>query len=62
MCPIQIFSLFSSESDPGFPVGGGANHPGESTYDFAKFSKKLHEIEKILGARREVPPYPLPQP
>ena len=34
-----------TEADPGFPVGGGANPPG----DFAKFSKKLHEIENILG-------------
>ena len=35
---------------PGFPVGGDANSPeGGPTYDFAKFSKKLHEIEKFLG-------------
>ena len=25
---------------------------GAPTYDFAKFSKKLHEIEKILGQGR----------
>ena len=40
--------------DPGFPVGGGANPPGEEgapTYDFAKFREKLHEIETILGCR-----------
>ena len=38
-----------SVADPGFPRGGGANSPGGGpTYDFAKFSKKLHEIEKIL--------------
>ena len=33
----------------GFP-GGGANSPGGGgapTYDFAKFSRKLHEIERI---------------
>ena len=36
--------------DPGFPVGGGADPPGgRTTYDFVKFSQKLHEIEKILG-------------
>ena len=38
-----------SGANPGFPVGGGANPPGVvPTYDFAKFSEKLHEIEKIL--------------
>ena len=30
-----------------FPDEGGANSPGCSTYDFAKISQKLHEIEKI---------------
>ena len=35
----------------GFPIGGGAKPPGGPTYDFAKFSKKLHEIEKILVCR-----------
>ena len=37
-------------TDPGFPVGGGANPRGRGvpTYDFAKFFKKLHEIENIL--------------
>ena len=34
-------------ADPGFPRGGGANSPGVPTYDFAKFSRKLHEIEII---------------
>ena len=32
---------------------------GEPTYDFVKFSEKLHEIKKILGRRggaRRVPP------
>ena len=38
-------------ADPGFPVGRGANPLGRGspTYDFVKFSQKLHEIEKILG-------------
>ena len=40
-----------SGADPGFPVGGGANPRGAPTYDFVKFSEKLHEIEKILGRR-----------
>ena len=35
-----------SVADPGFPQGGGAN-PGGATHDFAKFSQKLHEIERI---------------
>ena len=36
-------------ADPGFPIGGDANPPGAQTYDFAKFSQKMHEIEKNLG-------------
>ena len=44
----------------GFPVGGGRqpSRRGASTDNFAKFSEKLHEIEKILGrmgARRGRP-------
>ena len=39
-------------ADPGFRIRGCADPPGASTYDFAKFPKKLHEIEKILGRRR----------
>ena len=38
--------------DLGFPIGWGANSPGAPTHDFAKFSKKLHEIKKILGCGR----------
>ena len=35
-------------ADPGFPRGGGANSPREvPTYDFAIFSRKLYEIERI---------------
>ena len=37
--------------DPGFPRGGGANSPGGATYDFAKFSPKPHEIERIWTSR-----------
>ena len=33
---------------PGFPRSGDANPPRALTYDFAKFSQKLHEIERIL--------------
>ena len=38
----------TSVADPGFPRGGIANSPGGvPTYDFAIFSQKLHEIERI---------------
>ena len=38
-------------ADPGFQVGWGANPGGWGvpTYNFAKITEKLHEIEKILG-------------
>ena len=47
-------------ADPGFPRGGAANSPGGGpTYDFAKFSQKLNEIERIwtpgMGARPSPP-------
>ena len=48
-------------TDPGFPVAGGADPTGVGgapTYDFAKFSKDLHEIEKILGCAPPPPPDP----
>ena len=51
----DIFLLFRSGSvaDPGFPRGGGANSRGGApTYDFAKFSQKLHEIERIWAPLR----------
>ena len=39
-------------ADPVFPPGGGANSPGGApTYDFAKISQKLHEIERIWAPR-----------
>ena len=48
--------LHLSGADPGFPVGLGANpRGGAPTYEFAKFCKKLHEIEKILGRRGRAP-------
>ena len=53
-----------SVADPEFPRGGGANSPGGAPkYDFAKFSQKLNEIERIWapggmggGARPSRPP------
>ena len=39
-----------TEADGGCLVGGGANPGGGAPkYNFAKFSKNLHEIENILG-------------
>ena len=40
-------------ADPGFSIGGGTNPLGGPTYDFAKFSRQLHEIEESLGHRGE---------
>ena len=49
---LAIQSWHQSVADPGFPRGGGANPPGGApTYDFAKFSQKLHEIERIWTPR-----------
>ena len=43
-------------TDPGFPRGWGANSRGGApTYDFAKFSQKLHEIERIWTRGEDVP-------
>ena len=43
-------------ADPGSPVLGGANPPaGVPTYDFVKFSQKLHEIKNMLGRRGTSP-------
>ena len=40
-------------ADPGFPIGGGANPlEGAPTSDFAKISKKTHEIENIWAVKR----------
>ena len=44
---ISPFCGGTAVSDPGFPRGGGTNPPGAPTYYFAKFSQKLHEIERI---------------
>ena len=49
-------------ADPGLPRAGGANSRGGApTYDFAIFSQKLHEIERIWapgggGGRASVVP------
>ena len=48
LCRIPSETPNNPVADPGFPRGGGANSPGGApTYDFAKFSQKLHEIERI---------------
>ena len=44
----------SAVADLGFPRGRGANSPGGGgapTYNFAKISQKLHEIERIWTPR-----------
>ena len=51
--------LIIAVADPGFPRGGGANSPGGGeapTYDFAKFSQKLHEIERIWAPKGRARP------
>ena len=51
-CLVLLHRSDSIQSRDGssISVGGGADPPGGSpTYDFAIFSEKLHEIEKILG-------------
>ena len=56
---IHLVDCMEAGADPGFPVGGDANPPGVvPTYDFAKFCKTLHEIEKILGCRGHAPGAP----
>ena len=40
-----------SLADPEFLIGGGVNPRGGGTYEFARFSQKLHEIKKFLGRR-----------
>ena len=58
----NLSSIDLSVADPGFPRGGGTNSPqgGAPTYHFARFSQKLHEIERIWapggGTRPSRPP------
>ena len=55
MLKMKIFTMqtlcnphLNAVADPGFPRAGGTNSPGGvPTYEFAKFSQKLHEIERI---------------
>ena len=53
-----IFCQKYSVADPGFPRGWCANSRGAPTYNFAKISQKLHEIERILTTG-DVPRAPL---
>ena len=39
-----------SGADPGFPQGRRQLPSWAPTYDFAKFSRKLHEIKRIWGS------------
>ena len=47
---VENTKYYPAGTDPGFPVGGGPDPMGAPTYDFAKISIKLHEIEKIFGS------------
>ena len=60
LCPGRSLSAVA---DPGFPRGGVPTPQGAPTYDFAKFSQKLHEIERIStrGGRASLTP-PLDPP
>ena len=56
---MRLCSNSSLLADPGFPIGGAPTlQVGAPTYDFAKFSEKLHEIENILGRRGRTTPHP----
>ena len=65
---VDLLSVFiwyfvvNTGADSGFPVGGGANPPGSSTYNFAKLSEKLHKIEKVLGMGTRAGDAPLDPP
>ena len=52
--PLSAIAQYRQKAvaDPGFSQGGGANPQGGAPgYDFIKFSRKLHEIEKNLVTR-----------
>ena len=46
-------------ADPEFPRGGGTNSLGKAPTYFAKFSQKLHEIERIWTPRVACIPHAL---
>ena len=54
MYPYPGFPKKKSGADPGFYQEGAPTLRGAPTYDFVKFSEKLHEIEKMV--RRGAPP------
>ena len=51
--PLYLSQLRCAGADPGFPVGRGTNLRERGgvapTYNFAKFSEKLHGIENIFS-------------
>ena len=60
---IKLMQWLIPVADPGFPRRGGANSPGGGlgvapTYDFAKISQKLHEIEIIWTPGGRIPHAP----
>ena len=51
-CYCLSFIIITTSGGSRISRGGGANSPGGApTYDFAKFSQKLHEIERIWTPR-----------
>ena len=56
-CQNIIFQYFINRDGSRIPWRRGRRPSGGApTYDFVKFSEKLHEIEKILGRRGAPPP------
>ena len=47
LCATGSKNEFRSVADPGFPEVRAPTLQGAPTYDFAKISQKLHEIERI---------------
>ena len=54
----SLVATLVAVADPGFPQGGCQLSRGAPTYDFAKFSRKLHEIERIGCPGGRAPPVP----
>ena len=52
---MSVIQTCRAVADSGFLQGGSANPTGAKTYDFAKYSQKLHEIEKNLNPVGGVP-------
>ena len=60
LVPPRSANVTVAAADPGFSQGGRQLPGGASTYDFAKFSWKLHKLERIWvpGGGGLAPPAP----